>query len=780
VTRSAPLADLRVLEIVDLRGALCGRMLADLGADVLHVALGAHDTASSAIRYRHANKRGARLDLDVEADRARLDAWLSQADVLVENLGPARAQALALDVETIGVRYPRLIHVALSDFGLDGPRADWHLEALPAFAASGAHSQSGFPTLPPCWLPGHIVHDCASVYGALGAVAALLERDRSGSGQWIEVSAQEAGCDGLFPWAIPLADYHRNFEILPDDPSRAADGAYLVLPAKDGHVRIVLGHPAHWRAFFELCGRPDVLAGPEWEGHVHRLLNADVIRIVAQERLTDRTRAQLVEQASELGCPLGAIHSLREYVEAPQSRARESFVASAFPHLGDAPFLRPPLRLSATPCSLRRPAPEADEDDRSDFAARRRVLPDPDPGTGPAKPLLDGLRVIEFGVAAVGPEAALMLSQLGARVIKVESNAHLDVLRYGNVDGDPNHSWSFNCECRGRESVLLDLRTERGRALAFELCLGADVVIENNRGGVMASLGLGAEALRAANPRLVTASSQGYGRDGPLAQMPAFGPLNSAFAGIHGLWNHPDAPYPCASTLNHPDHIAGKLLATGILVALRERERSGEGQHVELAQTETAAFLMGEFYMEEALRGRAPVALGNRSEDAVPHDVYPCAGEDRWVAIAVADDDAWRRLETLLGGTRDPALSTLSGRRAHREAIDARISDWTRTRSREDAAALLQAAGVSAMMVQGPADHRSDPHLRARGAIVCVEHPGIGPEHHMRNPMRPSRTHVRTASAAPLLGADTRLVLTGVLGLDAEEVERLVESGVCS
>ena len=253
------------------------------------------------------------------------------------------------------------------------------------------------------------------------------------------------------------------------------------------------------------------------------------------------------------------------------------------------------------------------------------------------------------------------------------------------------------------KSVCLDLATERGRELALELCASADVVAENQRGGALdARSGSTTIAVRARNPRVIYVSSQGYGRGGPLGEMPAYGPLNSGFSGVHMLWNHPDAPYPCGTSMNHPDHIAGRLLAVGVLAALAEREVSGEGQHIELAQTEASAYLIGEKYLQAARDGVDPPPLGNAHPDASPHGVYPSAGDDQWVAVAVMDDDAWRALCTAVGWDDEPALRTAAARVAARSEIDQRFSEWTSTRTKEGAAELLQAHGVSAMPVMGP------------------------------------------------------------------------------
>ena len=388
--------------------------------------------------------------------------------------------------------------------------------------------------------------------------------------------------------------------------------------------------------------------------------------------------------------------------------------------------------------------------------------------------------MIDLGVGAVGPEVCWVFAELGAEVIKIESRANLDFLRAVTVEPDaPNRAWTFNDECRGQKSVCLDLRTARGRELALQLCATADIVVENNRGGVVGKWGLDYDDVRRVRPDVIYVASQGFGRGGPLGESQAFGPLNSSFAGANWLWNHPDAPYPAGVSLNHPDHIASKLAAAAVLAALVHRRATGEGQLIEMAQTETAAYLLGEFYLEAPCTGRRPMQRGNAVEHAVPHGVYPCAGEDRWCAIAVVGDESWRRFSECVGWSPNPRWATLDGRLAARAEIDTRVTEWTRQREPEDVAATLQAAGVSAMAVLSPDDSRADAHLAARGAIVTVQHPEIGEERHIGNPIRMSRTRLVTTAAAPLLGADTEEVLTRVLGLTPAEVERLVTDGVC-
>ena len=774
---TGPLDGTRVVDLTDLRGAMCARILADLGADVIRIMSPAEDLSPRLSHaYRNANKRGTTIDVQSEMGRDALEPYLASADVLVNNLGPPKCAAAGLDPAGLYERHPHLVHVAIADFGLSGPQSGWHLEPLPALAASGTLHASGFPDRPPCWMPGHLAHDCASVYAALGAISALMDRGRTGEGQLVEVSVQEAALAGTVPWSVVLQDYAKINPLLPVQGTRNADGSYWVLPASDGWVRTVIGNSKQWRGFLSVLGNPEVLEQPEWKNPVFRITNSDVVRLIAQERLTDRTRAELFQEAMQSGATVGVIHQPSEFVAHPQTKARQVFLDTGFDDLESAPFVAPPLRLSATPSSLRKGAPR-NGDSEPAWEARTPSHP-VSTGTGGRGLLLQGIRVVEFGMAAVVPETCMVLSELGADVIKIESESHLDVLRATGM-GRVNCGFAFNAECRGRRSVALNLDSAEGRRLALELCATADVVAENYRGGVLDDLGLGFEQVKKVNPAVIYVTSQGYGREGPLARVPAYGPLNLGFVGLHGLWNHPDAPYPCGTSLNHPDHIAGKMLAVGVLAALDHRRRTGEGQLVDMAQTDLAAFLLGEAYLEAFASGVDPRPLGNTSPHAVPHGVYPAAGEDSWLAVAVPDDAAWVRLCGALGWPESEDESTLAGRLQRRGLIDERLTAWTSSRDSADAARFLQEGGVSAMPVLGPLDHLSDPHLMERDFIVRLHHPEVGDERHAGNPLRMSALRQRTAASAPCLGADTEEVLNSVLGLSVSDVAALIEKGVC-
>jgi crotonobetainyl-CoA:carnitine CoA-transferase CaiB-like acyl-CoA transferase len=813
---SPPLAHLRVVDLTDLRAALAGRILADLGADVIKVEPPGGDPGrlvppfagnvpapdrSLPFLYRNAGKRGAVIDLDEPPGRERFEALLAAADVLVENLGPAGEERRRLRPEDVRARHPHLIQVAIADFGLSGPHAGWQLESLPALAASGALWASGFSDRPPCSVPGHLAHDCASIVGVLGALAAMLERAQHGHGQTVEVSVQEAAIAALDPWGIELADYARAFPILPDSYPRDGEGPALVLPTADGYIRVLAVTPRQWRAFAALLtrgagprngdasSRADAHDGTEFGGLLWRALAhlpihgailplfhaaLGTLRFLAGRALQGRPRAEVLAEARRLGLPIAPVNTPDEFVREEQTRVRGYFRATGFPHVGAAPFASFPCNFGATPAILARPAP-VPGDDHGGFEPCAWWRP---PDTRPGGLVLQGIRVVDLGVGVVVPDLCRHLAELGADVVKIESRGHLDFLRRLSIEGSPDHSFTFNHENRGQRSVCLDLATPRGRELALALCARADVVAENRQGGVVARWGLDYQSVRRVRPDVIYVSSQGFGRGGPLGEAPAFGMLNAAFAGVSYLWNHADAPYPAGSALEHPDHLAGKLGAVAVLAALEHRRRTGEGQLIEMSQSEFSAYLMGEFYLEGPCTGRPARPHGNSVAHACPHGVYPAAGHDRWIAIAVMDDAAFDRFRRRLGWPIAEELATLAGRLASCEALDARVAEWTRRYDADEAVRILQNAGVSAMTVQGPEDHRADPHLAARRALDTVAE-DIGRVRHVGSPLRLDRTPVRVLGPAPHLGAHTAAVLNEVLGLPPGEIARLVADGVC-
>jgi len=396
---------------------------------------------------------------------------------------------------------------------------------------------------------------------------------------------------------------------------------------------------------------------------------------------------------------------------------------------------------------------------------------------------LAGVRIADFTWVGAGPFLTKPLADHGADVIKVESRTRTDSIRdmppfAGGVRG-LNRSGYFANRNSSKRSICLDLKTTEGRDLALRLIAASDIVVNNFTPGTMDRLGLGYEAARAVRPDVIYLEMPMQGSTGPHKNFRGYGMSIAAAGGVFGLSGYPDRP-PVGTGTNYPDHVPNPLHgAIAVLAALRNRRRTGRGQYIEVAQLESTVNLIGPS-MVAAAAGEPTFRRGNEDETAIPHGVYPCAGEDRWCAIAVLDDAQWSALVQVLGAPEwacDPALATSEGRRAD-PSLDESLASATRGWEPEILADALTAAGVPAARVNNARDLiESDPQLRARGHWVKLRHPEMGDCIYDGIPYRLSKTPGRLQWAAPQLGADTWAVCTELLGVSNTEYERLEESG---
>ena len=401
-----------------------------------------------------------------------------------------------------------------------------------------------------------------------------------------------------------------------------------------------------------------------------------------------------------------------------------------------------------------------------------------------ARPL-EGVRVVDFGWILAVPHATAWLGALGAEVIRVESQARLDLVRVlpgTAAENRPglNRSGAFNGISYSKKSVTLNLSAPRGVELAKQLVAKADVVTENFTPGVMQRLGLDYESLRAQKPDIVMLSGSPLGQTGPERKATGWGPNTQSFAGLPYLTGYRGGP-PVGLGGFYPDFMIGVSMAFSLLAALRHRARTGEGQHIDLAMAETVASMIPDALLGFTMNGHEPERQGNRHPSMAPHGVYRCLGEDKWVAIAVASDEEWSAMCRALGDpewARDSALDDVLGRLRRQDELDARITEWTRERSHYDVMHVLQAVGVAAAPCLDAAELLVDPQLAARGFMVEIDHPEVGARAVAGLPGRYSGTLDYAYSPAPCLGEHNREVLCGLLGLTPEEVEELAKQRV--
>jgi len=378
----------------------------------------------------------------------------------------------------------------------------------------------------------------------------------------------------------------------------------------------------------------------------------------------------------------------------------------------------------------------------------------------------------------------MQLAHLGAEVIKIESGKRSDLGRRlaifpKDIAAGINRSGYFNQWNQGKQSLQLDLGHPEASALVKALVARCDVVLENFAKGVMDRLGIGYEALRAANPRMIYASITGFGLTGPLSHYMGYGPAISPLSGLSALTGYPGGA-PRELGLSVGDPIAGITAATAIQAALLERETTGQGQHIDVSLWESTAAFAAEGWLEYSMNGREPERRGNHDRRMAPHGCFRCAGEDHWLSIACATEGEWRSLCEVIDPelAQDPRFATAPDRKQHEEALDARISAWSRGQERWQATRTLQAAGVAAFPSMSARDLVEDPHLKERGFIEHYDHPEVGFRHYAGVPWHFDGEPPGVRGRAPLLGEHGERVLREVLELPAEEIARLHEAGL--
>ena len=395
----------------------------------------------------------------------------------------------------------------------------------------------------------------------------------------------------------------------------------------------------------------------------------------------------------------------------------------------------------------------------------------------------EGVRVLDLTMMWAGPYATKLLAEMGAEVVKVESPRAWDNIRtlipQPGVEEPWNSSYYFNDYNRDKKSLVLDLANARGREVFLGLVAHTDVVIENYRADVLDNLKLGYDVLRAAREDIILVSMAGFGKTGAERDQVGFGPIIEQMGGLTALTGYGDDGEPYKTGISYGDPVGG-IAATGAVgLALIRRKKTGLGVHVDLAQRETMASMAGEAFVAASLRGESPAHLGNRSLRWAPQGVYPCAGEDQWLAVSVRDDAEWAALAAMIGAS-DLAGLGLEERRAQHDAIDARIRAWSEQMDAQAALEALQARGVPAGRVLDTDAIHDDPHLLARGFWVELPHPRMEPWKQPSSAWRFAEANPRLRRHAPLFGEHTAELLRDLLGMTEADIAALESAGVTS
>ena len=708
------LAGFRVVQIGDgLAAAVCGRLFADVGADV--ACIGADSSTHLAAHLNHGKT------------------------LVAGNSGAARERLRTADLIVCEGRPHDLLRrlngtaalVFISPFGQTGPRADDPASDLTLFFASGmARLLTGqvddlaeSPIRP-------VGQQSAFIGGLAAACAGMHAALATEPGAVIDVSIQEALATMA---ATELARAGLGAKIW--SRRRLADGngaTVTILPASDGYAAISPREDRQWASWLRVMGSPEWGADPRFATKPDRVANWDALHTLMSAWSRQRGKQWIADAAQAAHVPSFPLREPAEQLASPQLEHRGFW--------RPIDIRRRMIKAPGAPFGLRIA--------NSGHAGRHARDPMP----------LSGIRVLDFSWVIAGPTATRYLAAMGAEVIKIEAPGR----------GDPGRGSELHAVLgQAKRSVVLDLKQEKAVAIARALAAKSDVLIENFATGVMDRLGLGVEALQALNPGLIYVSASGLGRTGPEAHAVAYGTLLQCYAGFAGLNRHPDtAPRIGFAWL---DPMCGLMLAFIVAAGLEHRQRGGGVARIDFSMIEAMLWTMAEPLLATQLEG-PPQPMGNHSHRCVPHDVFRCAGDDDWISIVVRSNEEWRRLCEIV-----PALAPMAGfdfneRVDRRVAIDDALAAWLRPRAAKVMAAELLRAGIPAAALANSLDLVNSDHLRERG---FWEPHGTGVLPGL--PWRAS--FGRTFGDAPQLGADTETVLNGVLDLSPDEIGELRRSG---
>jgi crotonobetainyl-CoA:carnitine CoA-transferase CaiB-like acyl-CoA transferase len=789
---SQPLKGVRAIDLADEKAAFCSKLLADLGAEVIKVERPGGDPSrdigpfadgmpgserSLPFWYNNSGKLGLTLDLQDHEGKQVLLQLISKADVLIESFPTGYLRGLGLDFEALSILNRRLIMASVTGFGQTGPYSNYKTCDLAACASGGQMYVSGRPDREPLRPYGNQSFYLASLFAANGILLALHWRRRSGLGQHIDISLQEAVASSL---EHVLVQYFNEGTVPRRQGPLQWNCSSDLFPCKDKYVLLTFNR--EWDTLVELLDRQHMAAdlrSPAWNGEEFRKRHIENIQDILSIWTCMQNSKEIFELGQSMRFPWATVNSLEDVIDNKQLNSRHFFETAAYPQ-AKKEFKAPgPVVRSNTPHDRTwRRAPFAGEHNDvipqlikgALISDRGAIKAGHDPG-----PPLEGVRVLDFTWMLAGPYATRMLADFGAEVIKVQSGK----VATGAEQNDTPYFATWN---RNKLGITLDLSRPEARGLALDLVRKCDVAIENFTPRVMDSWGLNYEKLKQVNRGLVMVSLSGFGHSGPWRDFAALGPTEQALSGLTQLTSYARGK-PDGMGFAYADHISGLYAALAVTSALYRRDASGQGVYLDISEYEATCSLLGPAIIDYTLNGNAarPAGNGPAGQLAAPHGCYPCAGEDHWCAIAVFFEDEWRALCELMGNpvwSREERFGNLQCRCDNSEELDTLMAGWTAGYEPQKLMDMLQAAGVPAAIVSKADELASDPHLAERGFFIDLIHPVLGKLRSDGSPVRLSASPARYRKAAPMLGEDNRSVFLDLLGMDERKFESYINDGI--
>ncbi|MCY4529493.1 MAG: CoA transferase [Chloroflexi bacterium] len=784
----AALDGLVVVELTEgIAGPLCGKLMAGFGAEVIKVEPPSGDItrtmgpfqgdnpdpeASGLFLYLNACKNSVVIDPDDPSNQGRLRELIDRADVLIDGHNASRQTAGDLSRSN-----PDLVVVSITPFGLSGPYRDFASTNLVVHALSGELGLAGSRHLPPLKKGGNLADYHAGFHGFIGAVAALLARERLG-GQHVEVSHLES-LTSILGATMNSWLYGENVSRRGDsDPwslgtaaRREEDGTQWepsgVWQAKDGYVLAYGRSSADWTgAIREMSEDLPELASDRFTTDEGRGEHAEELTRLFGQWVSEHTKEEAYRLAQRYGHAYGYVATARDLLESPQLRHRRFFVQMQHPVAGTVTMPGAPFQMSRTPFVTRR-APLLGEHDDSPLPHRRERMGRAR-GQKEGRLPLEGLRVVDFTHIWAGPYCTRILADLGAEVIKVESPRRGDGGRGKGVG-------RYHAYSRNKLAMAMDLRTDEGQRYIRKLISMSDVVVENFSVGVTKRLGVDYDDCRAIAPGIVYVALPAFGRTGPESGFVGMGATQEAMSGLLSISSYPGA-VPSPTGVKYGDPNGGLLAAVAVLGAIHHLSASGDGQLIDLSQREANIFTLPELVMDYAMNCRTAEAYGSKRPDRAPTGLYPC-NDDEWVAIDIETDCQFQALCTVVGQpglAADGRFATPADRKRNEGELDGMLESWTRERTAETVMYLLQGAGVPAGAVLTNEQVAKNEHFRARGFFQQ----DAGGRVHLAAPWKFSKVALGVRRFAPDLGQDNLHVLRDILGVPEDDIRAMERSGV--
>ncbi|WP_220387323.1 CaiB/BaiF CoA-transferase family protein [Agreia bicolorata] len=772
-----PLAGIRVVAVIDGPLQSVGRLLADLGADVVRVEPPSGSSARRAgillddtsltFALKNANTRSITHS---GHDTAVLRAELATADIFVFD-------SLLLSEQDLAGLNPRLVAVSLTDFGLSGPRSSWIGTPDVHLALSSALSRSGLPEIAsPLLPPAFLASEAAAAQAVWVILLAYLNAVRLGHGDFVDFSTNEALVQILDP-GFGIGGSARAGESVADVPRGRPDARHLypIFPAKDGWVRICVLAKRQWRGMFEWLGQPEQFADPKYDSTPERFKASRTLYPLIGALFANKTQAEIVEEGQNLGVPTAAILSASQVLDTPAYRSSGSLVSTT---LVDKNITVPHgwFEIDGERIGYRTPAPGIGADDGILRVHEPASFP---VAAGSGRPF-DGLRVLDLGVIVVGAEIGRLFADYGADVIKIESTSFPDGSRQADTLAAVAESSAWGH--RNKRSLGLNLKSENGKRIFRELVAKSDVVLTNFKPGTMDSLGFGYESLAAINPGIIVSESSAFGNNGPWSSRLGYGPLVRASAGLSALWSYPDIPGSFSDAITiFPDHVVARLNAAAVVALLFRRYRSGVGGRVSTAQVDAILNAMADALAQESHVTGSIFAQGNTRGIDAPRGLFPSSGDDEWVVVDPIGDEQFRALAVTIGHAEwldDERFIDAASRLSHATELDAAVRSWTESRTPVEAANVLQAAGVPAGAMARVADLVHDEHLSARGVFSTLQQPGFPTPLPTGLAEAVSRSLPQPRLApAPRMAENTRALMAELFELSHDDIDALIATG---